>query len=66
MYIQPTLNRKATTMFAIVTLVAMFAAPANQPKVQTLPEIVVVSDTVRCHKRDLVQGSGSVVTCERK
>ena len=42
-------------MFAIVTLFAMFAAPAN-PKVQTLPEIVVVSGAVRCHKRDLVQG----------
>lgn len=52
-------------MFAIITLVTMFAAPSNH-KVQTLPEIVVVSDSVRCHKRDLVQGSGSVVTCERK
>ncbi len=50
-------------MFSIITLVAMFAAPAN-PKVQTLPEIVVVSGTVRCHKRDLVQGSGSVRVCE--
>lgn len=50
-------------MFAIVTLFAMFAAPAN-PKVQTLQETVVVSDTVRCHKRDLVQGSGSVRVCE--
>lgn len=50
-------------MFSIITLVAMFAAPAN-PKVQTLQETVVVSDTVRCHKRDLVQGSGSVRVCE--
>lgn len=50
-------------MFTLVTLLAMYSAPAP---VQTLRETIVVSDTVVCRKRDLVQGSGSVVTCERK
>lgn len=51
-------------MFAIVTLIAMYSTPV--PAVQSLRETVIVSDTVVCRKRDLVQGSGSVVTCERK
>lgn len=46
-------------MFAL-----MLAIQLHSAAVVTLPETVVVSDTVSCHTRDLIQGSGSVRICE--